>query len=87
MSKGLGILQRSILDALRRLSRREGLWVTELLDWTDYPDIRQTRRAVRALERRGLVTVTKYRGDGIQGSGLYVRVTDAGRVHPIDPTE
>jgi DNA-binding MarR family transcriptional regulator len=86
MSKGLGILQRSILDGLRRSRNYEGLWVTELADWTD-ADIRATRRAVRALERRGLVTVTKYRGDGIQGSGLHVRITDAGLAHPINPIE
>ena len=84
MSRGIGVLQREILAELAHDHERyeedeRGLWMTELREFLGgYTDIRQLRRAVRALESRGLVVITKHHMLHQRGSALLVRITGAG---------
>jgi predicted transcriptional regulator len=72
MGRGLGPLQRAILDVLASANR---LTISELAERTGR-DPRQVRAAVEALERRGLVgterTAIGRRADGMPISGLQV---------------
>jgi DNA-binding transcriptional ArsR family regulator len=72
MGRGLGPLQRAILDVLASANR---LTISELAERTGR-DPRQVRAAVEALERRGLVgterTAIGRRADGMPISGLHV---------------
>jgi hypothetical protein len=86
MSRGIGALQRTILSELRYdhgqyPEDERGLWMVQLADFI-CAEIRQTRRAVRSLEERGLVAVEKRHGFsapiGQRGSALLVRITSEG---------
>ena len=68
MSRGIGKTQRAILDALANEHEFPTLTVMELAERIGVSD-RQTRRAVRSLEDRALVCVS--RGHTWHGTGEY----------------
>jgi hypothetical protein len=82
MGRGPGTVQRAILAALE--ADRDNLWLTipELAERTGR-SARQVRTAVRALEARGLVVLTRG-ATGWKGRGEYGRWV---RVHDDDPAD
>jgi hypothetical protein len=82
VSRGLGTAQRDILGALADAAR-DYMTVPELAQVTGRSE-RQVRAAVRALEGRALVVIT--RGcTGWRGAGVYGRLVELPHFNPDQP--
>lgn len=77
MSRGIGQTQQAILHALAADENYLPLTVKDLAERLSLP-MNQTRRAVRALEGRGRVVITKEQV-GWKGEGEYGRLARKGR--------